>query len=422
MKKAILMLLLLLVSAFGNALEIDSPSISVTLLNQDPDPVSPGSYADVRFKITNTGNDKAQGLEIMLVPEYPFLLAENEDAVRNIGDLTNIGEDNSLVVKYKIRVAEDAVQGENKLKLRYKHGANSWITQSFDINVETVDANVAIASVKTEPEMIKPGDKAILKVKVKNMADSNMRDIALKIDLTYSGLLSSATAKTATDSIAAFNILPFAPLGSASEQKVDLLKSHEEHEFTYTVIAYPDAESKVYKVPVEITYYDELENKYTRQDLIGLIVGSKPDLFVVIDESELYVGKRTGNVALKFVNKGFSDVKFLDVNLKESPEYQILSAQEVYIGNVDSDDYETAEFNLYLKNGASKEEKEVKLPIHVEYRDANNNLYTEDKELSLMIVDPKKLGINEKSGFPGLVILVILGAGVYFYLRRKKKK
>jgi hypothetical protein len=405
----------------SQALELDNPYIEVTLLNQDPDPVSPGSYVDVRFKITNNEMQDARGLEVLLEPSYPFALAETEDPLRVIGDLPNLGEDNSIIVKFKLRVAEDAIEGANSVKLSYKHSARGWISREFDLNVETVDANVAIVSVSTTPEKIKPGEKAILNVRLKNMADSPMRDVALKLDLTYAGLLSGATAKTASDSILAYNILPFAPLGSASEQKIDLLSSQDEYTFSYTIIAYSDAESKVYKIPVDITYYDELENKYTKHDVLGLVVGAKPDLSVVVEQSELYVGKKTGNVVVKFVNKGFSGVKFLDVILSEGEEFQILSSPEVYIGNVDSDDYETAEFNLYLKNGASKKEDTVPLPLKVEYRDANNNLYTEEYSLPLEIVDPNKLGIKTSSGSPVFLIVIVLGAVLFFYFRGKKK-
>ena len=58
--------------------------------------------------------------------------------------------------------------------------------------------------------------------------------------------------------------------------------------------------------------------------------------------------------------------------MKESEKYEIVSPAEVYVGNIDSDDYETADFKISLNK---VKEKEVILPLSLEYKDANNNEY-----------------------------------------------
>jgi len=418
----VLGLMTILLGAVATAQQ--SPIINITLMNQDPDPVGPGQYVEIRFKIHNEGfKTVAENFQISLEPTYPFTLDSSENADRSIGDLPALGAGgNVIIVKYKLRVAEDAVEGDNKIYLKYKHGNTDWIREEFEISVQTVDANLGIVSIDTYPEKIKPGEEAQVNITVKNMADSTMNDISFKLDLTYSDLLDSATAITAADSIIAFNALPFAPIGSATEQKIYSLGPGKEATFTYNLIAYSDAESRVYKIPVEISYYDELQTEYVKEDIIGLIVGTKPELSVVIDETDIYVGKQSGTVVLRFINKGFSDVKFLDVMLADNGEYELISSEEVYIGNVDSDDYETAEFEIYLKNGAGRKEGEIKLPIMIEYRDANNNIYTEEHDLELKVVSAKKLGIKSSSGLSTLLLLLIIGGVVYFFYRRRKKK
>ena len=415
--------LLVIMSMFTLALDIEAPAINVTLMNQDPDPVNPGNYVDVRFKINNDGaNAVAENFQVKIEPVYPFSLDSNEKALRDIGDLPALGDyGNLIVVKYKLRVAEDAVEGTNKIKLKYKYNNLPWMTEEFDLDVQTVDANLAIVMVETFPERVQPGDEAVLKIKVKNMADSTMKDITLKLDLTFSDLVGDATATTAADSITAFNTLPFAPLGSATEQKIYMLEPGEENIFSYNLIAYSDAESGVYKIPIELTYYDELETSYLKEDIVGVIVGTKPDMSVVLDETELYVGKQSGTVTIRFINKGFSAVKFLDVKLEDNGEYDVISANEVYVGNVDSDDYETAHFNIYLKNGATKKEKTITLPLKVEYRDANNNLYSETHNLELDVLKPEKLGIKQSSGGGFIFVILLIIGGVIYYRRRKKK-
>ncbi len=404
------------------SVDVKAPAINVTMISQDPDPVGPGEYFEARFKIYNSyGGTTAKNFQAMIEAKYPFSLDQSESPIRSIGDLPAIGDSGNVVVlKYKIRVDEDAVEGPNPISLKYKYDGIDWIGQEFNINVQTVDANLAISGVETIPDKIKPGKEATLNIKVKNMADSTMKDISLKLDLTYSDLLSSSTAVTPKESINAFNSLPFAPISSATEQKIETLKPGEEHIFSYNIIAFSDALPKIYKVPIEINYYDELETRYSKKDVIGLIVGTEPDLSVAVEETDLYAGKKTGSVSIKFVNKGFSEIKFLDVKLGKSKEYEIISADEAYIGNIDSDDYETALFKLYLK-GSTKNEKTIELPLKIEYRDANNNLYNKELSLSLNILKPEKLGIKKKS-FP-LAIVVLLALGIAFaYKKRKAKK
>jgi len=146
-------------------------------------------------------------------------------------------------------------------------------------------------------------------------------------------------------------------------------------------------------------------------------------LSVIVDESELYVGNKMGTVTIRFINKGFSDVKFLDVILDETEEFEILSAEEVYVGNVDSDDYETVDFELYLTNGATKEEKTIVLPLNVEYRDTNNNLYEEKLELEMKVLSAEKLGIKTSSnGTVMLLLIIVIIVGVVLYRRSRNNK
>ena len=103
-----------------------------------------------------------------------------------------------------------------------------------------------------------------------------------------------------------------------------------------------------------------------------------------------------------------------------------MSPSEVYIGNIDSDDYETADYNLYLTYDAklTKEEKTINLPIKVTYSDANNEKYTDEYNLDLILYEPKKLGIGNGHQAPifVIIILAVIGFFVYRGFRSRKKK
>ena len=427
MKKIIsLILMILMFTTLVQGVTYNSiPEVELTIINQDPDPVSPGDYVDIRFKINVVSEATAKDFVVELLPTYPFSLDPNEIALRDLGDLTTTGNgDYSIRTKYKVRVDEDAIEGENQIKLRYKLGTSPWITESFDINIQSVDATISIESVKTSPEIISPGENAQVVLIVKNIADSLMKDVTIKLDLTYASYIDQVTTTTLSDSLSKFDSIPFAPLGSATEKKVKTIKSGEEVSFTYDLVAYPEAESKVYKVPIEITYYDELETAYTKYDIIGLVVGSTPDISVVVDDTDLVVGKKKGDVSIRFVNKGLSDIKFLNIKLDETIDYEILSSKEVYLGNVDSDDYEIAEYTLYMnKNVDSKfaGDIDLTLPLLIEYKDANNNAYSKEIDLPLKIYNSNKISDSKKSSPINVVTIIIVLVVLWFVIKRFKK-
>ena len=167
----VMTIILLLVLASGAvSQEIQAPNIQVSPMNQDPDPIGPGKYVEVRFKIYNDkAGTTAQDFQFMIEPIYPFSLDANENPLRDIGALPAVGDGkNVVIVKFKLRVDDKAVEGVNPVTVKYRFSDSQWISKEFDINIQTLDANLAIISVETVPEKVKPGDRATLKIKVKN--------------------------------------------------------------------------------------------------------------------------------------------------------------------------------------------------------------------------------------------------------------
>lgn len=110
---------------------IDQTSIQVEMLKYEPFPVNPGEYFDLWIIVQKTGSE-VKGATFELVPEYPFSLDSNQEATKEFEGL--LGE--SVLLEYKVRVNEDAVEGPNELKFRYKmEGSTSWIEKEFMITV-----------------------------------------------------------------------------------------------------------------------------------------------------------------------------------------------------------------------------------------------------------------------------------------------
>jgi|TARA_B100001971_G_C18256490_1_gene582623 hypothetical protein len=399
------MLILLAMNAAA-AVNAQNPSSSyniiVTMVNQEPDPAEPGGYVDVRFKFDNEGDEEARAIEVEVLQEYPFSLDPGRDAIQNIGTLQSRQEgDVGAIVKYRLRVAENAVEGENELKIRYRIDGGVWVTpEEFMVDVRTNDAILAVDSVSTGRKSLEPGSTSIIKIKLSNKADSVLKDI--KVTLGLGGL-------------------PLLPVDSTNEKSIYQIDAKQDYEIGFNILANPDAESGVYPVSLKVAYSDELGNSYFNNGTIGIVIGAKPDLSITLDDSEIYESGKSGEVVVKIVNKGVTGIKLMNMRLIASDNYRILSNSEVYIGNIDSDDYETADFNLFIEKN---KEKEIIIPVVVEYKDANNNDFKETVELKLDLysaADAKKFGLIKGSNKAGLfIVAAIVIVGLFIY--RKKMK
>ncbi len=376
--------------------------INVTMINHEPNPAEAGRYVTVRFKIENSGGENAQDVVIELLPRYPFSLDPGESAVKYIGSVRSrqLG-DIGVITDYRLKVDENALEGDNEIELRYKVKNYAWTRlEPFFINIRPHDILLSIVSVDA-PKMIKPGEISKVDINLKNLALTFIKEIKVKLNLGG---------------------VPLAPIGSTNRKIIKQMEADSNATVSFNLMAEPDADSKLYKVPIEIEFLDRLGTVYTKNETVGLIIGAEPDLSVSIDSSQIYSSGGSGEVTVKFVNKGVTDIKFLNVILGKG-EYKILSPKEVYVGNIDSDDYETADFKLALKKVKGED---VVLPLLVDYKDANNNEYSEEVELPLQLYstsEAKSMGLKKGNNKVGIfIVIVIVVVGFFIYRRWKKKK
>lgn len=110
--------------------DVSSSSIQVEMLKYEPYATNPGEYFTLWFLVYKGGSGK-EDVSFELVESYPFSLDSNEDAFRAFSGVP--GE--SILLEYKVRVDEDAVEGDNQITLKYKLGTGVWSQKDFDISV-----------------------------------------------------------------------------------------------------------------------------------------------------------------------------------------------------------------------------------------------------------------------------------------------
>ncbi len=401
MRKTIAFLLLALLAAPVMAETTTSGGlIEMRLLKHEPSPAEPGAYADVWATIANPrGGATATNLECRVEDRAPFSVDSEENREKDLGNLPPGYESN---VKWRIRVDEDAVPGNNLLDITCQHDNYPSLTLEADVYVQPTEAVLSID--RAEVPVMVPGQQANLNIKLKNLAAISVKEVSVKLD---------------------FDELSFAPVGSTGEKQLSIISGRGEETVSFTLITYPDAQPGVYKIPVTLSYYDRLGKEYEKEDVLGVIVDAETDLHVNVEESDLYKSASSGRVSLEIVNRGLEDVKFLSVKVLAGEGYEVTGASEVYVGELSSDDYSGVDFRVYAEAGASQQ---MPFKLELSYTDAFNQQKIEEVTVNVPLYSDEelaRLGITPVAGMDMVTVaiaaIILVYAAYWLYKRFKKK-
>ena len=123
----------------------------IVLINQDPYPAEPNAYVDLVFQIENSGGQDAEDVLVELLPKYPFSLDPGVSSVKRIGLIRGTqNNDEAVLIKYKVRVDKEAVDGENEIDLRFTYNTDgkwtNYYKKEFNLTIDDpkTDFDVAI--------------------------------------------------------------------------------------------------------------------------------------------------------------------------------------------------------------------------------------------------------------------------------------
>ncbi|MBU2523408.1 MAG: hypothetical protein KKE23_03920 [Nanoarchaeota archaeon] len=366
-----------------------SSSIQISSLRYEPYPVEPNEQFQLWIKIQNIGSIGAKDATCRVVPQTPFSVYQG-DSEKSYG-LLGTGE--SAVFDFSLKVDGEAVSGENELIVECTDNpaSGAWMIKEINIQIQTRYPSLNIVNVKTIPEFVEPGNKAQLLITLENMADSSMKDVSVKPD---------------------FSSVSLAPYQEMGEQKLRRIAAGEVKDLIFNIVALPDAQGGIYKVPLTVTFTDDLGMAYSLEGTIAIEINSKPDLEIYVDSSELTKSTKTGNIMFKIVNKGLTDIKFLNIKLLDTQKLDVISGDTIYIGNVDSDDFETAEFRVSVGSN------EMVFPIEIEYKDINNKIHSEHLNIAYSLASKSELG--QGSGITSWIFLIVIVVVAFIAYRKRK--
>ncbi len=253
-------------------------------------------------------------------------------------------------------------------------------------------STLTIESVAKAPEKISPGEIMVLGITLENDGSQDIEDIRVSLDLTN---------------------LPLAPLES-SEAFIEEIDNDEKGLAVFSLQAFPDAVPGVYKIPVKITAENQDIQTFT-----SITISSNPKLEIGIEESTIVTTNEKGKIVIRFVNTGDGEVRFLSAKIPRLSNYEVLTQNTFYIGNIKPDDFETIEAEILIKENTQA------IPLEVSYKDSFNKEFKKVYPLELRTYSPKEakqLGLIQNSNTPLVVTVIVIALIIFFIYRRFKKK
>ncbi|MEM5835168.1 MAG: hypothetical protein QXM11_01200, partial [Candidatus Aenigmatarchaeota archaeon] len=320
-----------------------------------------------------------------------------ENATRYFGEI--LAKDN-VITDYLIRIAPDAVEGKNNLTLRFRERGNEvWNERKIEIYIKFSHPTISIENIRVTPNFIEPGKTATLSLMLKNMGESDLRNIIIKLDLTNQ---------------------PIVMNNDVNEKIIKYMKGNESKEISFNILSYPNATCGFYKMPIFIKYSDYLGNEYSKEYFITFIIGEKPKLELNLEKSEILKSGDYGNIEVKVINRGSCEVKLVKIILEESDNFNILSSSKnFYVGSISPDDYEIFDFKIFVKGN----EKIVEIPLTLEYEDDNKNQYNEKRNLMLRLYSNEEISklYSRRNNMNIIIFAIVLVIVIYFLYKRRKK-
>ncbi len=365
-------------------------SLEANLISSSPFPAKPGDMVTLQFTLHNTGSQTITNVTTLLEPEDDLFLVSESVQV-----FPQLQADETKTVMYRVGVSGSG-SGTQQLRLRFGALEITPDSQDFEISVSTSRDTLVINKVSATPSQFAPGSSGEVTILIENTGEEKVKDVSVKLDLSGN--------------------TPFVPKESSSERRIDSIRKGNAESITFKIQALPGAAENIYKVPVQISYRDEFGAAFTKADIISLSIASTPHLQISLDNSGFIEGK-ISKVSIKVVNIGLNNVRFVNLRILQG-DYDIISIDQAYLGNIDSDDFQTSDFDLLFRGTSPV------LRLEITYEGETQGSYQKQIDLPVAVYDinrAKELGLVSSSS----VLYISLGVAtviILFFILRKIRK
>lgn len=179
MKKGVLVLgfLLAISIIFISGVNAADCGLKVNLVNQDPYPAIPGDYVKVVFQIEGLSSPTCGNVDFGIKEEFPFSLDPNtvNPVTIKSGTGTSSKYSSFYVFPMKLRVSEDALDGDNLIETYYTSDGSIDFITNFNISVKDIRADFEVYVKNYDPLT------NTFTLEILNIAKSDVKALTLEI-------------------------------------------------------------------------------------------------------------------------------------------------------------------------------------------------------------------------------------------------
>ncbi len=344
-------------------------------------------YKDVttRLVIHGTTQDGARSITATLVPGTTASASACASLIGSsklfIGDMS---KGDSFDVEYMIQPSDVGVCALS-LELNYSDVSGNSLSESLPIGIEVQRYDVDFKITDVSYAGASPGSAANITVSIENVGSAVAKDVSMTLDFST----------------------PLTAIGS-SETYVGQFNSKESKDLNFQASVDSTADIKAYDIPLTVEYYDLAGVQHTLQKSIGIQVDGKPEIKVLLEKADLFTAGTKGTITVTVVNKGFAQVKFLNLKMLSTEDYDITSASEIYIGSLDSDSTDSQDYIIQIKNNVSA--GNIPLRFEITYKEQNSNVdHIDPVSIELNVLSMSDYTSKQPTGSPVAILITVAG-------------
>ncbi len=360
--------------------------LNVILANQNPDPVRPGNFVEINVQVANTGGDTLENVQISFIENQNFKIAQGREKSINIGVLSPYsslqGSRSFVIAKFIVEVNENTPFGQNPIEIKV---TSPTIEYSKEIFINVLDKSPLLNIKNVISNEVQAGEINKISFEIENINGFPLKNTLIKLGLSdvENNILTSHS--------------------DTSQRVISNILAGENKKIEFDLLVSPSANSKAYLLPVSINFEDILGNSHSLNFYLSVLVNSEPKLSFKIDSQESFsLGKNKISFAIS--NPGTSSIKGTEIEILPSESYEVLSSYYTYIGDLNPDDFQTNQIEIYMKEKSN-------IRVKITYLDSLNKLEEKIVEVPIKIFSEEEMrtyGLLKEAGLNNGVIYFIL--------------
>ncbi|AKB38289.1 putative carboxyl-terminal-processing protease, deltaproteobacterial [Methanosarcina siciliae C2J] len=406
----IFMLLVSFIFAAPASAATASANLKVTIVETNPYPAKIGQYLDLTVQVENVGRERAEDVDIEIVPEYPFSLDTEENAVQNIGALA---PDKFASKEFHLFVDKNAQKGVRTIDIRTRiDKSNPWSEKTVDIRIgtETFDSKgtVELAEIVYSPEVFMPGDRGTVTVTLKNTATTPTVTIDGS-DYDTNARIQAAVLRPLSEEVIVLD---------APYEEMGLLGPGDSIKLTFNVMVSEDANEGTHnlELAIEGNSFD-----YNSRKNIPLEVDSSNVKVIPSKPLKLVNGEAT--LELDVANTHPNELN--SVSIKPEAEDVNFYPAEYFIGPMDADELFTIEFDAIADPASENiggDSEPINLSLSASYSNGINKHENLVSNLRIQQIEENEGGSSGLIVTGILLVALVAGGGILYRKRQQKNK